>query len=64
MKSRTSHPRLNTICRLVEDVLLLLLLREGQRRARDAAEVLDRLRTSVGPIGIPVSELIEEGRRR
>jgi hypothetical protein len=64
MKSRTSHPRLNTIRRLVEESLLPLLLRWEQRRARHAAKMLDRLRTSIGPIDIPVSELIEEGRRR
>ncbi len=29
-----------------------------------AARALDELRTRVGPIGIPVAELIEEGRRR
>jgi hypothetical protein len=30
---------------------------------RAAAQALDRLRREVGPIGIPVSELIAEGRR-
>ncbi len=30
----------------------------------EAARALDELRTRVGPIGIPVAELIEEGRRR
>ena len=29
-----------------------------------AAEALDRLRRQIGPIGVPVSELIQEGRRR
>ena len=29
-----------------------------------AAQALDRLRRRIGPIGVPVSELIREGRRR
>ena len=31
---------------------------------RSAAQALDRLRTRVGPIGIPVTELIRAGRKR
>ncbi|HXO20844.1 MAG TPA: hypothetical protein VOA87_13080 [Thermoanaerobaculia bacterium] len=31
---------------------------------RDAAKALDRLRNRIGPIGVPVHELIAEGRRR
>jgi len=50
--------------RLVEDGLLPPSPEEERRQARAAAEALDRLRTSVGPIGIPVAQLIEEGRRR
>ncbi len=30
----------------------------------EAARALDALRTRIGPIGIPVAELIREGRRR
>jgi len=48
--------------RLAEDGLLPPSLEDEKRRA--AARSLDRLRASIGPIGIPVSELIEEGRRR
>jgi hypothetical protein len=33
-------------------------------RARAAAAELDRLREQIGPIGVPVSDLIAEGRRR
>jgi|GEM_PF-1376445 hypothetical protein len=50
--------------RLAEDGLLPPSLEEEKQRARAAAEVLDRLRTSIGPIGIPVVKLIEEGRLR
>jgi hypothetical protein len=32
--------------------------------ARTAARALDRLRARQGPLGVPVSELIDEGRRR
>ena len=31
---------------------------------RAAAQALDRFRQRVGPIGMPVAELIREGRRR
>ncbi|HDN79196.1 MAG: hypothetical protein DRI61_06265 [Chloroflexi bacterium] len=48
--------------RLAEDGFLPPSLEDEKRRA--AAQALDRLRTSIGPIGMPVSELIEEGRRR
>jgi hypothetical protein len=30
----------------------------------EAALAMDRLRRQIGPIGVPVRELIEEGRRR
>ena len=33
-------------------------------RRRKAAEAIDRLRRKIGPIGIPVSALVREGRRR
>lgn len=33
-------------------------------RQAEAARALDRLRQQIGPIGIPVRELIHEGRRR
>ncbi len=36
--------------------------RAGQRM-QDAAEALDRLRREIGRVGIPVRELIDEGRR-
>jgi hypothetical protein len=32
-------------------------------RSRDAAKALDRLRVEIGPVGIPVRDLIDEGRR-
>lgn len=37
--------------------------RESSRKSRFAAEALDRLRAEIGPIGIPIRELIDEGRR-
>jgi hypothetical protein len=44
------------------------LSREGllhdERTAQEAARVLDALRAQVGPIGIPVRDLIDEGRYR
>ncbi len=36
----------------------------SEESPEEAARALDELRTRVGPIGIPVAELIEEGRRR
>lgn len=41
-----------------------LLPGSGQQTAAEAAQALDRLRRQVGPIGVPVRELILEGRRR
>jgi DNA-binding MarR family transcriptional regulator len=41
-----------------------LLPGAGQQSAAEAAQALDRLRRKVGPIGVPVRELIQEGRRR
>jgi hypothetical protein len=35
----------------------------SDRRRRDVAEAADRLRAEIGPVGIPVRELIDEGRR-
>jgi hypothetical protein len=46
--------------RLAEDGLLPAAAAAGPHRA---AERLDRLRRAIGPIGVPVSELIAEGRR-
>ncbi len=44
------------------------LSREGllhdERTAQEAARILDALRAQVGPIGIPVRDLIDEGRYR
>jgi hypothetical protein len=44
------------------------LSREGllhdERTAQEVARVLDALRAQVGPIGIPVRDLIDEGRYR
>ncbi len=37
---------------------------QPQGTAQGAAQALDRLREHIGPIGVPVSELIAEGRRR
>lgn len=45
--------------RLVEDGLLP----SDADSARAAAHALDRLRTRQGPLGVPVAELIAEGRR-
>jgi hypothetical protein len=35
-----------------------------QRKARAAADALDRFGRRIGPIGVPVTDLIREGRRR
>jgi hypothetical protein len=44
------------------------LSREGllhdERTAQEAARILDALRAQVGPVGIPVRDLIDEGRYR
>ncbi len=48
--------------RLAEDGLLPPSPEDEKRQA--AARSLNRLRASIGPVGMPVSELIEEGRRR
>jgi len=37
---------------------------EKEVSSQSAAEALDRLRDEIGPIGIPVRELIDEGRRK
>jgi hypothetical protein len=36
----------------------------SSERQAEAARAMDRLRRQIGPIGVPVRELIEEGRRR
>ena len=36
----------------------------SEESPEEAARALDELRARVGPIGVPVAELIEEGRRR
>jgi hypothetical protein len=41
-----------------------LLPEVDTNRRQEAAHALDRLREQIGPIGIPVRDLIEEGRRR
>ena len=51
------------------EAIVRRLLAEGHDvpvpdRARAAADTLDRLRASLGPLGMSVRELIEEGRRR
>jgi len=33
-----------------------------KQKKRDVAEALDRLRSEIGPVGIPVRDLIDEGR--
>lgn len=35
-----------------------------EERRAEAARAMDRLRRQIGPIGVPVRELIDEGRRR
>ena len=37
---------------------------EALRRRLEAARAIDRLRRKIGPIGLPVSALVKEGRRR
>jgi hypothetical protein len=49
---------------LTEDGLLSITPEDERRRARAVADILDRLRISIGPISMSVNELIEEGRRR
>ncbi len=44
---------------LAEDGLL-----PAPESPQEAAQALDELRERIGPIGIPVAELIEEGRRQ
>lgn len=39
------------------------LLPADRRTARESARSLDRLRRAVGPLGVPVRDLIAEGRR-
>jgi hypothetical protein len=36
----------------------------SEERRKEAARAMDRLRRQIGPIGVPVRELIDEGRRR
>jgi hypothetical protein len=43
---------------------LNIYLDEPDLRQAEAARAMDRLRRQIGPIGVPVRELIEEGRRR
>lgn len=35
----------------------------SRQRSRDVAKALDQLRAEIGPVGIPVRDLIDEGRR-
>jgi len=60
--------RIVTIKVFLEDLLKKLeraSLRGGRRRANKAlVERMDRLREKIGPIGVPVANLIREGRRR
>ena len=37
---------------------------QGAAGPRSAAKALDRLRRQVGPIGVPVRDLVQEGRRQ
>lgn len=37
---------------------------ESRRASRALVERMDRLRKEIGPIGVPVAELVREGRRR
>lgn len=50
--------------RLAEDGLLPLSPDEERSRACAAAETLDRMRAAIGRVGIPVADLVAEGRRR
>jgi len=36
---------------------------DTKHRRREVAEALDQLQAEIGPVGIPVRELIDEGRR-
>lgn len=60
--------RIVTIRAFLEDLLKRIeeTPREGERRKADKLLVaqMDRLREKIGPIGVPVAELIREGRRR
>lgn len=60
--------RIVTIRTFLEDLLKKLeeTPRKGERRKADKILVaqMDRLREKIGPIGVPVAELIREGRRR
>lgn len=49
--------------RLARDGLVKLTPGEQRAKLRRAAAELDRLRTVVGRIGVPVTELISQGRR-
>jgi len=40
------------------------IARESQRANKALIERMDRLREKIGPIGVPVSKLIREGRRK
>lgn len=57
-----------TIRRFLEDLLKKLERTEMKGESRKASKLLvaqmDRLREKIGPIGVPVAELIREGRRR
>jgi len=49
--------------RLAEDGLLPLSPDEQRSKARAASEALDRIRASIGRVGVPVADLVAEGRR-
>jgi len=49
---------------LAEDGILHARPEEEHSKAQAAARRLDHLRGTVGPVGIPVSQLIAEGRHR
>lgn len=57
-----------TIRRFLEDLLKKLegAVMKGEKRKADKLLIdrMDRLREKIGPIGVPVAELIREGRRR
>lgn len=42
----------------------LLPRQDREASQQDAARALDGLRAKIGPIGVPVSDLVEQGRRR
>jgi hypothetical protein len=53
--------------KLVEEAIDLYLAQSPHRNTptpQEAAMTLDRLREEIGPIGFPVRDLIDDGRRR